>query len=90
MAELNPWQDAEWIVAIGEDNLLVKNGMAITGSPFARLIPVTGHRYEEVKRDGISLRDLAVGENTFSGFQLDALIDHAKKTGFFGEQEDLV
>ena len=90
MGELNPWEDAEWVVAIVESNALRKNGVVITGSPFVHLVPVTGHRAEEVKTTGISIGDLAISAGppmSFGAFKLDVLIEFAFKHGYFTDSE---
>jgi tetrahydromethanopterin S-methyltransferase subunit D len=92
MGELNPWGDTEWVVAIVERDALVKNGIVVTGSPHVHLIPVTGHRSEEIKTAGIGIGDLAMSAGpamSFGAFKLDTLLAFALRNGFFGpEPED--
>ena len=90
-SELNPWADAEWVVAITADNLLIKHDVAVNGSPFVHLVPVTGHRMEEIKRDSLGIGDLAISAAppmSFGAIKLNALLAHALKTGCFGPTED--
>jgi hypothetical protein len=87
--QMNPWADAaEWVAAVAADNLLTKSGVAVTGASFVYLVPVSGHRHEEIKRDGIRVGDLAVGAVGFGAIKLDTLIAHALKTGLFDRKED--
>ena len=81
----------EWVVAITEDNLLTKNGVAVTGARFAFLLPVTAERLAEIKESGVAIGDMRLSMNPemFGAVTVDKLIAFSIEHGLSSEEASM-
>jgi hypothetical protein len=82
-------ENVRWVATVNEDNLLVKNGAAVTGAEFVFLLPVSAERLAHIKQDGVGVQDMMVSKEpmAFCAISLEKLIRFAIDHGMFQEPE---
>ena len=80
-------ENSQWVATVNEDNLLLKNGVAVMGTEFVYLIPVSPERLAEIKRDGVTVGDMLVSTEppTFGALSVNKLLMFAINRGLFQE-----